>query len=68
MPIWKNNLNLGLEIIFLSESIPTKKIEIDANLKKSKFFGKNINKEIIINTPPINMGNLFALPSFLWSE
>ena len=63
--IWKNNLNFGLEIIFLSESIPTKKIEIEAILKKIKFIGKNTNKEVTINNPPIIMGALFDLPSFL---
>ena len=42
--ICKNNLNFGLEIIFLSESIPTKKIDIEAILKKIKFIGKNTNK------------------------
>tara|TARA_B100000683_G_C12184969_1_gene430104 strand:+ start:364 stop:564 length:201 start_codon:yes stop_codon:yes gene_type:complete len=63
--ICKNNLNFGLEIIFLSESIPTKKIEIEAILKKIKFIGKHTNKEVTINNPPISMGALLALPSFL---
>ena len=45
--------------------MPTKKIEIEAILKKIKFTGKHTNKEVKINNPPINMGALLALPSFL---
>ena len=33
--------------MFLSERMPNKKIEIAAILKKIKFLGKNINKDII---------------------
>tara|TARA_B100000242_G_scaffold250941_1_gene192581 strand:+ start:586 stop:744 length:159 start_codon:yes stop_codon:yes gene_type:complete len=52
----------------LSESIPTKKIRIEATLKNMKLFNDEVIITLIIKKPPIKIGDLLVLPKLLCSE
>ena len=60
------NLSLGECKIFISETIPVKKIKNEKNLNKIKFCGSNINIDKINIKPPDKVALEFFFIKCLW--